>query len=164
MVQSNLLMVLNWSQLKKTKYLGGIITRRAIRESELTNRLGVALATANKLKTFWRKTNASLAWKLQIYNAIIVSQLLYGMNTIHLTNSMQRKLDAFQIKGLRYIMKIEHSFWSHATNTFIIEKANILANKGNQWELTWEQFLQVKTDAKLKIKKLSVIVKDRASY
>ena len=49
-------------------------------------------------------------WKLQVYNAIIVAQLTYGLNTLQLTPALLARLDAFQMRGLRYILKIEHSF------------------------------------------------------
>ena len=58
-----------------------------------------------------------LGWELhlssnhlvQVYNAIIVSQLTYGLASIQLTNGLLKRLDAFQMRGLRYILKIEHA-------------------------------------------------------
>ena len=40
-------------------YLGGAITKGALRARDLGARLSTAMATVSKLKTFWRKTNAS---------------------------------------------------------------------------------------------------------
>ena len=78
---------------------------------------------------------------MQVYNAIIVSQLTYGLSTVQLTPTMLAKLDAFQMRGLRYILKIEHSFYSHVTNEEVYEKANIALNKGKDLNITWEEFI-----------------------
>ena len=51
-----------------------------------------------KLKTFWKKTNATFKWKLQVYNAVIIAQLIYGLDTMHLTDGQLAKIDAFQAK------------------------------------------------------------------
>ena len=63
----------------RATYLGGIITSNVSRYAELNNRISIALGTCNKLKLFWRKTKCPIKWKIQIYNAIIVSQLTYGL-------------------------------------------------------------------------------------
>ncbi len=67
-------------EVEEAIYLGGKLSRIA----ELNNRFGIALQTCNKLKTFWYKPNCSIKWKLQIYNAIIVAQLTYGLNSVQL--------------------------------------------------------------------------------
>ena len=96
------------AEVDKAMYLGGEINKNAGRLSELNNRINKALVTCNKLKDCWSKTNCSYKWKLQVYNAIIVSQLTYGLSTVQLTPSMLNRLDAFQMRGFRYILII---FW-----------------------------------------------------
>ena len=107
----------------------------------MNSRISKALQTCNKLKTFWHKTNSTNKWKLQVYNAIIVAQLTYGFSTVRLTPSMLARLDAFQMRGLRYILKIEHSFYSHITNEEVYEKANIALNKGTDLNITWQELI-----------------------
>ena len=109
----------NGSPMKEVDHathLGGVITKDAGRWTELNNRINKALVTCNKLKTFWYKTNCSYKWKLQVYNAVIVSQLTYGLSTLQMTPTMLNRLDAFQMRGLRYILKIEHSYYSRISN------------------------------------------------
>ena len=65
-----------------------------------------AIVTANKLKLFWNKADTTVKWKLQVYDAIIRSKLLYGLECIQLANVEQDKLNAFQMKGIRRILKI----------------------------------------------------------
>ena len=62
-----------------------------------------------KLVDYWKASNASKKWQLIVYDAIIRSKLLYGLETIYLTGAMQKKLNAFQIRGLRQILKMEHT-------------------------------------------------------
>ena len=142
-------------EVENATYLGGILSWNASRLDELNNRISKALTTCNKLKTFWYKTNCTYKWKLQVYNAIIVAQLTYGLNTLQLTPSLLAKLDAFQMRGLRYILKIEHSFYSHVTNEEVYKRANIALNRGRDLNITWEEiiaageFAEVKTVTKL---------------
>ena len=39
--------------------------------------------------------NATTKWQIIIYDAIIRSKLLYGLETVQLTQSMKKELDAF---------------------------------------------------------------------
>ena len=120
-------------------YLGGTITATASREAEISSRMTKALATCQKLKIFWRKTNASIAWKIQVYNAVIISQLVYGLNTLNITPAIKARLDAFHMRGLRYILNIDHSYYSHVTNEEVINKMNLALNEADV-TMSWEQF------------------------
>ena len=72
-------------RVENAVYLGGTLTETGSRTEEFTNRFSKALMTCNKWKTFWYKTNCVYKWKLRVYNAIIVAQLTYGLNTVQLT-------------------------------------------------------------------------------
>ena len=76
-----------------------------------------------------------------MYNVIIVAQLIYGLNTAQLTPAMLKRLDAFQMRGLRYILKIEHSYYSRVSNQGIYDKINIILNKGTDLDITWQEFI-----------------------
>eukprot|EP00972_Heterocapsa_arctica_P087360 12883775-Heterocapsa_arctica.AAC.1 len=60
--------------------------------------------TLKQLNVFWTKSPASIKWKLRVYDAVIVSKLLYGLEALSLTDADVAKLDAFQIRGLRKIL------------------------------------------------------------
>ena len=122
-------------------YLGGEINKNAGRLSELNSRINKTFVTCDKLKNFWSKTNCSYKWKHQVYNAIIVSQLTYRLSTVQLTPSMLNRLDAFQMRGFRYILKIEHSYYSRVSNQEIYDKINIIYNKGTDINITWQEFI-----------------------
>ena len=101
-------------------------------------------------------------WKLQVYNAVIIAQLIYGMNTMHMTESALKRLDAFHFKGLRHILNIEHAYFSIISNEQILEKVNIAANKVENLNVTWEQFKGTDKSAKIKIKPISELIKKEA--
>ena len=98
-------------KVDEVTYLGGKITSDASRSTEINSRISKALGTCRKLKTFWRKTNAKVEWKIQVYNAIIISQLIYGLNTLNITPALKNRLNAVHMRGIRYILNIGHSYY-----------------------------------------------------
>ena len=100
-----------------------------------------AFATCQKLKTFWRKTDTPISWKLQVYNAVIISQLVYGLNSLNITPAIKNRLDAFHMRGLRYILNIEHTYYSRISNKDVIEQMNLHLNSAEHENITWEQFM-----------------------
>jgi len=124
----------------KYEYLGGTITPNASRNAEISSRMSKALGTCKKLKLFWKKTNASIGWKIQVYNAIIISQLIYGLNTLNITPSIKDRLNAFHMRGIRYILNIDHSYYSRISNEEVLNRMNLAINDANNLNITWEQF------------------------
>ena len=91
--------------------------------------------------------------------SIIVSQLTYGLSTVQKTPAMLKRLDAFQMRGLRYILKIEHSNSSRISNQEVYDKINIILNKGIDINITWQEFIAAEhCDHPKKIVKLSEYV------
>ena len=65
--------------------------------------------------------------KVQVFNAVVKSKLLYGLESMQLTQSSLRKLDVFQLKGLRKILKLETTFVNREnSNEVVFEKANAI--------------------------------------
>ena len=85
-------------------YLGTLLTDSNNNKAEILNRLGDCIATANRMKLFWTKANTTVKWKIQVFNAIIRSKLLCGLECIQLTAAEISRLDAFQNKSLRRIL------------------------------------------------------------
>ena len=84
-----------------------------------------------------------------MYKAIIVAQLTYGLNTVQLTDAMLKRLDAFQMRGLRYIFNIEHAYVSHVDNDTVYEQANIALSSGQDLNISWEEFLGAAENCKI---------------
>ena len=127
-------------EVSQATYLGGIISNDASRWGVLNNRISKALVTCQRLKPSWYKTNCSYKWKLQVYNAIVVAQLTYGLSTVQLTPAMLKRLDAFQMRGLRFILKIEHSYYCRISNNEVYDKINGTVSKGADLNITWQEF------------------------
>ena len=45
-----------------------------------------------------------------MYDAIVRSKLMYGLESAHLTQTLKEKIDIFQRKGLRQILKIPTTY------------------------------------------------------
>ena len=97
-------------------YFGSKLTNTASRHVEVLSRINKALQTCMKPKFFRNETRCSTTWKLQIYSAIISSQSLYALSIVQLTDSLLNRLDAFQMRGLRYILGIEHAYHAGVSN------------------------------------------------
>ena len=91
-------------------YLGTLLTDSFNNKAEVANRLTDCIATCHRLKLFWKKANTSIKWKIQVFNAIIRSKLLYSLECIQLTPAEISKMNAFQNKSLRRILDIPSTY------------------------------------------------------
>ncbi len=58
-----------------------------------------------------------------VYNAVITTKILYGLDSLKPTDSTGRLLDTFQLKGLRKIVKLHTTFIDRAlTNEFVLKR------------------------------------------
>ena len=63
-----------------------------------------------------------------MFDAIIRSKLMYGLETIHLTKTMYKEIDGFQYRGLRKILGMHSTFINRAnTNRKLLETATAAA-------------------------------------
>ena len=77
-----------------------------------------------KLDPFWRKAPVILKRKFRVLDAVIHSKVLYGMETLVITQSDYDKIDAFQNSAFSKTFNIKHSYWSHVTNDTVMRTAN----------------------------------------
>ena len=72
---------------------------------------------------------------MQVYNAVVISQLVYGLETMYLNDSLIKRLDAFHMRGIRHIMGIDHAYWvnfivlKHQSEKQIKRISHIIADK-----------------------------------
>lgn len=95
---------------KDAIYLGTLLSDNVNNHREVTNRLAAATATCNRMKLFWDKANNTIRWKIRVFESILRSKVLYGLECIQLTQPDLDKLNAFQLKNLRRILKIPPAF------------------------------------------------------
>jgi len=75
---------------------------------------------------FWNHHNCPADFRLQVFDAVIRSKLVYGRESVMLTKSLLAKLDTSQLKGLRTILGIKTTFVDRAnTNQKVFEQANL---------------------------------------
>ena len=99
----------------KFKYLGSILTKTGDLKPEVDRRRALATSAMQSLsRPLWRHRHISRRTKLRVYNASVLSILLYGAETWAITKSMENRIDGFDSRSLR---RIEHIHWSqHVTN------------------------------------------------
>ena len=87
------------------------------------------MAILKKLDIFWGKARCNRSWKLRVFNAVITSKVLYGLETLEPTESAGRLLNTFQLKGLRKILKLHTTYIQrHNTNEYVYRRANETLN------------------------------------
>ena len=112
----------------EASYLGNEINKTVNIQFEIFNKMSEVRRTWYKLEPYWKVSGANKKWKFIIYDAIIRSKLMYGLETIYLMQAMSRKLDTFQIRGLRRILQRNSTFINRRnTNKSLSEEANSIA-------------------------------------
>jgi hypothetical protein len=86
------------NNVTEATYLGNELNVEANIAHEITNKIQETRRIWMKLQLFWKDNNANRKWKIIIYDAIIRSKLLYGMETIHLTKAMCKQNRCFSFK------------------------------------------------------------------
>jgi hypothetical protein len=112
-------------QKDEVKYLGCHLNKKADVDREIKQKIGICMSALKSLDTFWRHSNCPKSFKLIAQDAVIRSKLLYGLESAELTNTQLKKLDVFQLKGLRKILGMDTTFVNRAnTNQLVYMKAN----------------------------------------
>ena len=103
-------------------YLGSKMSNTGDGEVEIRARLAKASQAFASLKSTWRSNNISKETKLRIFKSNVISTLLYGAESWKVTKSINHKLDVFQTRCLRRIMRI------HWPNTISNEELHSQTN------------------------------------
>ena len=120
-------------------YLGSVLCSDGSSGSEVARRIGAAREEVEKLSRVWKHAGIAQSRKIRIFEACILSKLLYNLHSLCLNIAEIRRLDAFHIRCLRRILKIPHSYISRVSNSTVLEKANVKTASGMLLErqLTW---------------------------
>ena len=106
-------------------YVGHHITQSLNVRQEVGQRMQQTMKNLVKLKPFWKAANCTIRWKLRVYQAIIPNKLIYGLETLHVTQAMLKKIDAFHLRGFRSILGLETTFVNRRnTNEFVLRTAS----------------------------------------
>ena len=154
------------TQKDTVEYLGAMLNIKGDIRKEVQYRIAMCGAVLKKLDIFWLHTKCPLRWKLLAHDAIIRSKLLYGLDSAELTPAILDKIDVFQLKGIRKIMKWKTTFVERGnTNERLLRKANQLAQaEGKKYII--KRFSEAYKEAKAKrgIRTLKKTCSDPVKY
>lgn len=101
-------------QVQSFKYLGSEIGSSGQALVDINARVAKAAAAMNALKSLWRKRNVSIKTKKRVYLASVRPVLMYGCESWPVLKQHERKLDVFEHRSWRRILRI--SYLDHVTN------------------------------------------------
>ena len=78
---------------EETNCLGASITKIVDLKNKIRKRISAAMAVLKKLDIFWLRANCNKKWNLLVYNSVIVSKLLYGLESLSL--QMQQEITQY---------------------------------------------------------------------
>ena len=109
------------------KYLGGLISSSGRSDSEVSRKIGMAVADFKQLQRLWGHTGVTTKWKLRFFYAFVVSRLQYGLASLWLVTAQRRSLDGFYARCLRRILRIPVAFVRRISNKTVLARAGVVA-------------------------------------
>ena len=111
-------------------YLGSTVSNSVNLDSELNGRIGKAAGTMVKLNRApppnsraWKNSKFTEIIKLRVYQACVLSPLLYSSETWTTNRRQEKRLNSFHLRCLRRIL---HIHWQdRITNSESVERASI---------------------------------------
>ena len=104
-------------------YLGATVNENGRISSELGRRFGIAWADFRNLLQLWNHVSIPQQRRVQIFNAVIMPQIMYGLSSSWLCVADRRRLDGFQARCLRKVLRIAPSFVSRISNKTVLQRA-----------------------------------------
>ena len=140
-------------KVSKGVYLGGMLTSSGAVGPEFSRRWGEAKASFQSLQRCWSHANISRRRKIELYHACVVSKLSYGLESMWLLSPELRRLDAFHIRFLRCICRIEPSHISRVSHAIVLEtdgQAPFSTILRNRQLALYEQIVRMDDDSPLR--------------
>ena len=114
------------TQLKNVdtfKYLGSTISSDGTLDKEIAARIQKASQALGKLRNkVLQHKDIRLSTKLKVYNAVVLSSMLYGCETWTLYRRHIKRLEQFHMRSLRAIMRVR--WQDHTTNQEVLDRAD----------------------------------------
>ena len=92
---------------REVKYLGCMLNDKGDPVREINKRTADCYVTWKRLGEFWKHADCSLRFKLGVYDAVIRSKLVNGLESVQVNDALKKKIDTFQLKGLRQILGLK---------------------------------------------------------
>ena len=124
------------NEVEKFTYLGATVSNQGGGSEDIRNRINKARVSFMKLRPVWNSSKYSLQTKIRLYNSLVKSVLLYGSETWKVNDSDNKKLDTFQFRCLRRIMRIR---WPYVvSNSEILNKTKMKRISAEVQERRWK--------------------------
>ena len=112
------------NKVKHFKYLGSTITNNNKLDSELQLRMSKASQTFGRLRArVWDNNDLTIKTKCAVYQAIVLSTLLYGVESWTVYKVAAHKLNAFVMSQLRQILSVK--WWHFMSNVKVLKKSGM---------------------------------------
>ena len=111
---------------RSISYLGGYLDASGMAGPEICRRLGQAKGEFDKLAKVWRHSTLRTQQKIRIFQACVVSKLLYCLHTMRLNKVELRKIDGFQARRLPSILRILPPYISPISNAPVLQRGQLL--------------------------------------
>ena len=116
---------------KSVTCLGCMINDKGDPKKELAKRIADCMTILDRLDQCWKHVSNPTKWKIRVYDAVVRSKLMYGLESVQLNDSLKKKLDVFQLKGLRKILGLNTTFITRAnTNELVYTRPEDEMNEG----------------------------------
>merc|ERR1712194_502932 len=77
-----------------------------------------------KMHPFLRRAQCPTSFKVLVFNAVLTSKALYGLESVALLQRHTSRLDVFHLKGLRKILHVHTTFIDRGnTNALVYKQA-----------------------------------------
>ena len=100
-------------------YLGANVTKDGGGAVDVRRRITQASARFKRISNIWRASDIRRKTKVSLFKSLVLSVLLYGCETWKLTKGEEEKLDTFQNKCLRKVLKVR--WQQHISNATDLE-------------------------------------------
>ena len=87
-------------------YLGALLDKEGGATKDIQQRLGKARQTFYRLRRIWDSSEISRKTKIQLFKTFVRAVLMYGCEAWKLTKTEAKKLDAFQYKCMKCILRM----------------------------------------------------------
>lgn len=114
----------NLATVSRFKYLGTTVTNNNKLDAELEIRISNASRAFGRLKDrVWYSKDLTTKTKSAVYRAIVLSALLYGVESWVVYKVAAHKLSAFMMRHLRQILNIK--WWQFISNENILKTTSL---------------------------------------
>ena len=76
----------------------------------MEGRLSKAEVVFNKLRPLWSDAACTLSWKLRACDAVVLSVLFDGLESVVFTRALKDRVDYFQTKCLRNVFGVRAAY------------------------------------------------------